>query len=60
MSARATVILEPGLEWHPLDLTTADIQFIESRNFQLRDVARAFDLPPSKLAIEGVLEGTGA
>ena len=34
-----------------------DSQFIESRNFQLRDIARAFDVPPYKLAIEGETEG---
>ena len=34
-----------------------DSQFIESREFQLRDVARAFDVPPYKLFIEGETEG---
>jgi hypothetical protein len=34
-----------------------DSQLIESRNFQLRDIARAFDVPPYKLAIEGEAEG---
>jgi len=41
----------------PLGLTTVDSQFIESRNVQLRDVARAFDVPPYELAIEGENEG---
>ena len=53
----ATAILEQGLKWLPLGLTMVDSQFIESRNFQLRDVARAFDVPPYKLAIEGESEG---
>ena len=44
-------------QWQPLGLTMVDSQFIESRNFQLRDVARAFDVPPYKLAIEGETEG---
>ena len=53
----ATAILEQGLKWEPLGLTMVDSQFIESRNFQLRDIARAFDVPPYKLAIEGENEG---
>ena len=53
----ATAILEQGLKWQPLGLTMVDSQFIESRNFQLRDIARAFDVPPYKLAIEGETEG---
>ena len=53
----ATAILEQGLKWLPLGLSMVDSQFIESRNFQLRDIARAFDVPPYKLAIEGETEG---
>jgi HK97 family phage portal protein len=53
----ATAILEQGLKWQPLGLSMVDAQFIDSRKFQLRDVARAFDVPPYKLAIEGESEG---
>ena len=53
----ATVVLEQGLKWQPLGLTMVDSQFIESRNFQIRDIARAFNVPPYKLAIEGENEG---
>lgn len=53
----ATAILEQGLKWQPLGLTMVDSQFIESRNFQIRDIARAFNVPPYKLAIEGETEG---
>lgn len=53
----ATAILEQGLKWQPLGLTMVDSQFIESRNFQIRDIARAFNVPPYKLAIEGESEG---
>lgn len=53
----ATAILEQGLKWLPLGLSMVESQFIESRNFQLRDIARAFDVPPYKLAIEGEAEG---
>jgi HK97 family phage portal protein len=50
-------VLEQGLKWQPLGLSMVDSQFIESRNFQIRDVARAFNVPPYKLAIEGENEG---
>lgn len=53
----ATAILEQGLKWQPLGLTMVDSQFIESRNFQIRDIARAFNMPAYKLAIEGESEG---
>ena len=53
----ATAILEQGLKWQALGLSMVDSQFIEFRNFQLRDIARAFDVPPYKLAIEGETEG---
>ncbi|HEY1930855.1 MAG TPA: phage portal protein [Acetobacteraceae bacterium] len=53
----ATAILEPGLKWQALGLSMVDSRFIESRNFQLRDIARAFDVPVCKLAIEGETEG---
>jgi len=49
--------LEQGLKWQALGLSMVDSQFIESRNFQLRDIARAFDVLPYKLAIEGETEG---
>ena len=53
----AMAIMEQGLTWQALGLSMVDSQFIESRNFQLRDTARAFDVPPYKLAIEGETEG---
>jgi len=53
----SVAVLEQGMKWQPLGLSMVDSQFIESRNFQLRDCARAFDVPPYKLAIEGETEG---
>jgi len=56
-NADATAILGQGLKWQALGLSMVDRQFIESPNFQLRDVARTFDVPAYKLAIEGENEG---
>ncbi len=53
----ATAILEQGLKWQALGPSMVDSQFTGSRNFQLRDIARAFDVPPYKLAIDGETEG---
>jgi HK97 family phage portal protein len=50
-------ILGQGLKWEPLGQPMVDSQFIESRNFLHRDIARAFDVPPYKLAIEVQNEG---
>jgi HK97 family phage portal protein len=41
-----TAILEMGLKWQPLSMTSADIEFIASRTFQLNEIARMFRMPP--------------
>ena len=56
-NAGAIAVLEQGLKWEALGLTMVDAQFIESRNFQIRDIARAFGVPPYKIAVEGETEG---
>lgn len=33
----------------PLSMTSADMQFLESRKFTIREIARFFNVPPSKL-----------
>ncbi len=53
----ATAILEQGWKWQALGLSMVGRRFIESRTVQLRDIARAFDVPPCKPAIEGETEG---
>lgn len=49
----ATAVLEQGLQWEQLGLSMVDAQWIESREFQLREVARVFQMPPYKLGIMG-------
>ncbi|NBZ87901.1 phage portal protein [Stagnihabitans tardus] len=44
-----TAILYDGAEFKPLAFTSTDAQFIENRNFQILEVARAFGVPPSML-----------
>lgn len=48
-NAWRTAILEAGTEWQPMSMTAEDLQFIESRKFQVEDIARFFRVPPHKL-----------
>lgn len=40
-----TVVLEEGLKVQPLGFTNEDSQFLETRNFQVSDIARIFRVP---------------
>ncbi len=42
-------ILEEGMEWTSIGMSSRDAQFIENRKFQIDEVARIFDIPPHKL-----------
>ncbi len=39
-------VLESGMKFHEIGLTNKDSQFIESRQFQVTDIARIFRVPP--------------
>jgi HK97 family phage portal protein len=45
-AAHRTVIAGQGLKFHPLTVPQKDSQFLESRNFSVRDIARWFCIPP--------------
>ena len=53
----ATAVLEQGLKWESLSMTMVDAEFMASREFQLREVARVFGIPPYKLGIMGADSG---
>lgn len=44
--AQTPLILSEGLEVQELSMTAADAQLLESRRFQVVDIARAFGVPP--------------
>jgi HK97 family phage portal protein len=44
-----TAILEEGAEWQALSFNSVDSQFIELRQFQILEIARAFRVPPHML-----------
>jgi len=41
-----TAVLEDGMKFNPITLTSVDAQFLELRMFQLQEIARAFRVPP--------------
>ena len=48
-SAGKTAVLEEGMEITEVGMTPEDAQFLETRKFQVTEVARWFGLPPHKL-----------
>jgi HK97 family phage portal protein len=46
-----TAILEDGLKWTAMQLSSVDLEFIAQRNFSVADIARWFDMPLYKLGV---------
>lgn len=46
-----TAVLEDGLEFQPLQLTSVDLQFDAARERQVYEIARYFGVPPYKLGV---------
>jgi HK97 family phage portal protein len=47
-----TAILEEGVKYEPLSLTSVDLEFLASRQFQVEDVCRWFAVPPWKIGVQ--------
>jgi len=47
--AHRMMILEEGMKWEKIGIPPNDAQFLETRQFQVTDIARWFNLPPHKL-----------
>lgn len=41
-----TIVLEEGMKWQAVTMTSDDAQFLETRKFQISEIARAFRVPP--------------
>jgi HK97 family phage portal protein len=52
-NAGRPLLLEGGLDWKPLSLTPAELDFINTKNAAARDIALALGVPPMLLAIPG-------
>lgn len=48
-NANKTLILEEGMAWKPMTMTSADAQFIENRKFTRSEIAMFFGVPPHML-----------
>ncbi len=48
-SAHETIVLDSGAKWTQLSIPPEDAQFLESRSFQVSEVARLFGVPPHML-----------
>ena len=45
-NAHRTAVLEAGMKWHQTSIPPNDAQFLETRQFQVREIARIFRVPP--------------
>ena len=45
-NAGRTMYLDKGMKWTPMQISPVDAQTLESRRFQVADIARIFGLPP--------------
>ena len=50
-NAGRTAILEDGVEWKPMQLSSVDLEFISQREYSVSDIARWFDMPLYKLGV---------
>ena len=48
-NSHRVALLEAGLKWEAIGVPPDDSQFLQSREFQIIEVARWFNLPPNKL-----------
>ncbi len=48
-NAHKTAVLEGGMKYEQLTITNEEAQFLETRNFEIRQVANLFGVPPHKL-----------
>jgi HK97 family phage portal protein len=52
-NAGRPLVLEGGLDWKPMALSPAELDFVELKNAAAREIALAFGVPPMLLGIPG-------
>jgi len=45
-NAHKTVVLEEGMDWQQISMNSEDAQFLQTRQYQVEDIARIFRVPP--------------
>lgn len=58
-SAFKPAILEGGMKWEPFETKATDAQLVESRKFQLEEIARWFGVPGHLIGIAASAQGYG-
>lgn len=48
-NAHNLAVLEEGMDWVNTQISPEDSQFLQTRQFQIQDIARLFSVPPSKI-----------
>jgi HK97 family phage portal protein len=51
-NAGRTAVLEDGVDWQALSLTSVDMEFLASRQFQVEEIARMFRMPLNKIGVQ--------
>lgn len=59
MNAGKVAVLEQGLEWKALAMSSVDMEFLASRQFQLTEIARIYRVPMHMLGAVEASRGTG-
>ena len=49
-NAGKVAVLEEGMRFNPMSMPLADAQYLETRKFQVNDIARIFRVPPHMIA----------
>ena len=52
-NAGRPLVLEGGLDWKPMSMSPADMDFIAGKHAAAREIALAFEVPPQLLGIPG-------
>jgi len=48
-NAHKTAILQQGMKFHPMSMSPDDSQMLESRQFEVEEITRWFNVPPHKI-----------
>jgi HK97 family phage portal protein len=53
MNSGRALVLHGGLDWKPMSLSPADMDFVEQKRQAARDIALAFGVPPVLVGLPG-------
>jgi HK97 family phage portal protein len=51
INAGKTAVLEDGVKWQQLQMTSVDLQFLPQREFSVLEICRLFGVPPHKVYV---------